>query len=138
MSRSLYIKICIVYIATYTTGIKLSIFWNFGTHFLWHEINQTYFISAGQRNILTLASYAFIHKIRKKKHLLNAQFIQKQTPFRWTEFTELQLHQFADDNIVTNFGLLKGYYITGLDTTVSAVEYRSGQKSVLKCNAISF
>ena len=33
---------------------------------------------------------------------------------------------------------LKGYYTTGLDTTVSAKEYRSDQKSVLKCNSVYF
>ena len=43
-----------------TTGIKLSIFWNFGTDFL-----QTYFISSELKSTLTLESYAFIHKIRK-------------------------------------------------------------------------
>ena len=49
----------------YTIGIKLSIFWNFGTHFLTHEIKQTCFISSEQGSILTLTSYAFIHTIGK-------------------------------------------------------------------------
>ena len=33
---------------------------------------------------------------------------------------------------------VRAYYTTSLDTTVWAIEYRSGQKSVLKCNAILF
>ena len=35
----------------------------FGTNFLTHLIEQTYFISTEQKSILTLASYALIHKI---------------------------------------------------------------------------
>ena len=44
----------------YTIGIKLSIFWTFGTNFLTHLNELTYFISSEQKNILTLASYEFI------------------------------------------------------------------------------
>ena len=47
----------------YTIGIKFSIFWNFGTNFLIHEVKQTYITSSEQNSILILVPYAFILKL---------------------------------------------------------------------------
>ena len=50
---------------TYTIGIKLRIFRNFGTDFLITKSSRLYFTSSDQKSILALVSYAFILKMQK-------------------------------------------------------------------------
>ena len=64
----LYVSpICSHWYATtlYTSGIKLSIFWNFDTNFLTHYIKQISFVFPEQKSVWILTLPALIHKIPK-------------------------------------------------------------------------